>query len=192
MKLKLKFAQFYFYLTIYIVKSQTVDSSNSNDTSSTACTSIDSPKNASVCNKYMDRENYCCFLSEIKNQNNTLCYLYDITKYDGRYSINYKQTAYSINCGLGSSDSNNWFDSQTGKTCGMLNPTDQKNCSDSSTSSDSCCYFSYEGYKGCFWLGNKYSGTYQSQDIAFICSGFWMSRINPLFYIFLILNFIFF
>lgn len=53
--------------------------------------------------------------------------------------------------------------------CGKESVTYISDCTNSSTETNSCCYYSYSDYKGCFWLGSKFDGESNYNGIKFNC-----------------------
>jgi hypothetical protein len=66
-------------------------------------------------------------------------------------------------------------------TCGLQNPTQSFDCSQASTDSDTCCYFTYGSQKGCFKLGYSYSGSYSLEGLNVYCSSILMKGISLIF-----------
>ena len=132
-----------------------------------------------MCNTFSTNTNFCCFLSgaEEINNNRTLCLEFSMQLYYGQKTINYYQNSYNIDCGIGSTNS----DEKT--KCGNItSPKKPQDCFAFSDDSQSCCYYSYQNISTCYWLGDKYFGETILKDMILSChSGF-----NRLYIIFLI------
>ncbi len=53
--------------------------------------------------------------------------------------------------------------------CGKDTVTYESDCTNSSTLENSCCFYSYSDFKGCFWLGSKFDGKSNYNGIKFNC-----------------------
>jgi hypothetical protein len=150
-----------------------------------SCVTGATAKNSTQCNKYNDENSYCCYLSPISSQTNeSICYQFNITEYNGAASLIYNHLTYSMYCGLGTELAALDYFSDTGSFCGVINPVNIASCSSSSTPTDSCCFYQYDGMTGCYWLGAKFYGRTVYSDMTLICSGNLM-KIN--FYLFLLI-----
>ncbi len=167
-------------LILYLLLFLSVNSQN--DNSSLCITGEINPRNSIECNRYNTDEYYCCYLTPIEHNNTSLCYKYDVIKYNGEGSINYKQNSYSIYCGLGTKVATLSAQGSLGSPCGIRNPMNEKACNSVSSLSNSCCFYNYEGLTGCYWLGAKYFGSTYYKDLTLTCS----SR-NTLAYIFILI-----
>ena len=128
---------------------------------------------SSECLKYTSYDEYCCFISPLEDTSlPSTCYPYKKDKYYGNLNINYNKQLYAIDCGIGSS----YMDPDWNMTledrysCGKDNPNDYKDCTSSSTSDNSCCFYEGNDLKRCYWLGIKYTGKASDKDYEFICS----------------------
>jgi hypothetical protein len=171
--IKMKFFNFaliYFliivYLQIYIIHAEAVQIENSK------CIMNSKPKNETECNKFNDKNYYCCFLSPVEANTTNLCYPYQINSYTGQGTINYAQISYNINCGLGSENFS--FESSGVKMCGILNPVEQEECFIHSTNTNSCCYFKHDGITGCYFVGEKFFGKTMVDNLLLSCQGGWI------------------
>lgn len=55
-------------------------------------------------------------------------------------------------------------------SCGIINPTHSYDCSQSTTDSNTCCYYTYGSQTGCFFLGSNYIGNYRIEGLSVNCS----------------------
>ena len=134
---------------------------------------------------------YCCHLKPLNNQSlDSICYPYNFTEYLGNLHINYDKNIYEIDCGLGSTfmDSNWKLTIEDRYFCGKENPTTKKDCSDSSTKTNSCCYYYGHGLNVCYWLGVKYEAKSKHDGYTFECNAFY-GKVY-LFWIFVLYSFI--
>lgn len=134
------------------------------------CLTISKPENPDECNTHNDKESYCCKLSSVKNSTKeTFCKYYKIDEYNGARTINYENEMFFINCGIGTRMGSLKHEGGADQVCGDVNPSEQKECSRSSTEYNSCCYFKTGLASGCFWLGTKYTGKTQYNKIVLEC-----------------------
>lgn len=58
----------------------------------------------------------------------------------------------------------------TDMKCGVANPSYQEDCGAYSTLNNSCCFYKYNTFKGCFSLGSKFEGSSEYNGISFECN----------------------
>ena len=121
------------------------------------------PKAASTCDKYTNTSHICCHLTgKLYGTIQQICYPFSREDYyKMSRSVGINGFDYKLKCG------------QTrGALCGdIVNPRTYKDCSMSSVSKNSCCYYSYKGTTNCVWLGKSDVGTMKYKDLLLICGG---------------------
>jgi hypothetical protein len=127
-------------------------------------------RNETECNLLNTIDNYCCYLSSFNQTGTGFCLSLDQSKYTGMKTVYYNQTNYSIYCGFGSSNALLNSPATSGNTCFKVNPKTYEECYLNSTDTNSCCYYSYSGISGCYWLGTNYLGSTDVNGITMICS----------------------
>jgi hypothetical protein len=119
------------------------------------------PKDTTSCTNYNTDDTLCCRLYEYTNQL-FLSMCYPIQKVDylalnGEITLNGYH--YFLDCGI-----------SQGTTCGTIfAPQSYKDCSQFSTSDNSCCYYKYKDDTSCVWLGKPDVGEIHSNGISLIC-----------------------
>lgn len=123
------------------------------------------------CYKYGSTYTYCCYLynpndGSTSGISSKICYSQLIANYTTSVSkITYQGNSYSINCP----------DTETSIKCGVNSPTSPDNCHQSSTSNNSCCYYSYGATTGCFLYGSKFQGQTFQEGVYLYCKGFYVN-----------------
>ena len=138
------------------------------------------------CLKQTVNGTYCCHLTSLETPKlDSICYPIKFTEYLGNLQINYNKNTYEIDCGLGSTfmDSSWKLTIEDRYFCGKLNPQSKKDCSDSSTKTNSCCYYYGNGLNVCYWLGVKYEAKSKHDGYTFECQGSFIKNIYFLAYL---------
>ena len=63
----------------------------------------------------------------------------------------------------------NNFIFQKKSSCGTSNPLHSYDCSQATTDTNTCCYYTYGSQTGCFFLGNNYNGSYKIDGLSVYC-----------------------
>jgi hypothetical protein len=120
------------------------------------------PKDLQSCTPYSTNSTFCCFLQSYSSEAiiNTC---YPISKED-YYTLNGQMTlnrvVYNIDCGV-----------SLGTTCGTTyNPISHVDCGNSSTDTNSCCFYKYKKYTGCVWLDTRSVGHVSVNGLEVTCS----------------------
>lgn len=120
------------------------------------------PKDSSTCDKFDTADSICCHLQgNFDGAPHSMCYPFkrDIY-YSLSRSIELNGYRYKLNCGK-----------KRGTSCGQIvNPQSYKDCSISSSKSNSCCFYRYGSQTNCVWLGASDVGTMKYKDLLVICS----------------------
>jgi hypothetical protein len=120
------------------------------------------PKDLSSCTPYSTNSTYCCFLLNYSS-NSIISTCYPISKQD-YYSLNGMLTLSGVNYNVDCGDF-------LGTTCGTIyNPISHVDCGNSSTDSNSCCYFKYQNITGCVWLDTRSIGSVTLNGLEVTCS----------------------
>lgn len=70
-------------------------------------------------------------------------------------------------------------------SCAIGKPAVAADCAQTSNATNSCCFYSYgPNTTGCYWIGDKVSGTVNWTGLIMTCSSFyWQFQISSLIYI---------
>lgn len=142
--------------------------------------------NSSECLRKAVNGTFCCYLTPLEDKYlNSICFPYKVTKYLGNLQIHYNQITYNIDCGLGSTFMDSYWNLtvEDRYMCGVENPKNEKECHDNSTKSNTCCYYEGNGLANCYWLGVKYQARLNSNGYLFSCqSKYLQNKKQVLFY----------
>jgi hypothetical protein len=120
------------------------------------------PKDLSSCTPYSTNSTHCCFLQSYSGDAiiNT-CYPIEKQEYYSlKGSMRLNGIDYTIDCGV-----------SLGTTCGTIyNPKSHVDCGNSSTGSNSCCFYKYKGETGCVWLDTRSIGYVKYNGLELTCS----------------------
>ena len=136
------------------------------------CVLGETANNSTDCLQKSVNGTFCCFLTPLDDSSlDNICYPYDVTEFQGNLHINYNKNTYEINCGLGSTFMDSYWNLtvENRYLCGVENPTKDKDCFTASTNSNSCCYYEGYGLKSCYWLGLKYQAKVTKDGWTFSC-----------------------
>lgn len=128
--------------------------------------------NATDCLKKSINGTFCCFLSPLDDDSlDKICYPYGVTEYLGTLQINYNKNTYEIDCGLGSTFMDSYWNLtvEDRYICGVEHPEKKEDCYKGSTDSNSCCFYEGHGLTSCYWLGVKYQATTSKNGWTFSC-----------------------
>ena len=187
---KLNFNMIYFIIYIAYIRTEALPSSLY-ITSYSTCVTGALAHNETECNLLNTIDTYCCYLSALNQTGEGFCLSLAQIKFTGMKTLYYNQTSYSIYCGFGSTNALFNPPVETGNICFRTNPKTYEECYLNSTDTDSCCYYSYSGISGCYWLGTNYIGSTVVHGITLICSMNFTEYSSVLFlfvFIFIILN----
>lgn len=141
--------------------------------SASTCSMGETAKNETDCLKKSVNGTFCCFLKPLEDSSKeSICYPYKVTEFSGGLHINHNSITYEINCGLGSTFMDSFWNLtvEDRYICGVENPNGEKDCFAGSTTSNSCCYYEGYGLKSCYWLGKKYQAKVTRKGYTFSCS----------------------
>ena len=142
------------------------------------------------CLKNTSYDEYCCFISPLEDASlPSICYPYLKEKYHGNLNINHNKQLYAIDCGLGSTYMDIYWNMtlEDRYSCGNDFPNDYKDCTHASTKDNSCCYYEGKDLKRCYWLGIKYTGKASKDGYEFICHSEYL--FNKFIFLFVIITF---
>ena len=121
------------------------------------------PKDENSCFEYTTNDTLCCSLMSYQNNyyNVFMCYPFSYIDYiNSPNTIKFNGYPYSINCGV-----------SLGTMCGTVNsPVSYLDCSQFSTLSNTCCYYSYKGRSNCVWLDTPSKGELEYNGLILTCS----------------------
>ncbi len=138
-----------------------------------------SPKDGNSCFDYSTNDTLCCNLMAYQNNyyNVFMCYPFSYTEYiNSPKTIDFNGLHYTIDCGI-----------SLGTLCGTVDsPVSYLDCSQFSTLTNTCCYYSYQRKSNCVWLDTPSKGELEYNGLSIICSGYYI-KIKIMLFIALVL-----
>jgi hypothetical protein len=119
----------------------------------------------SECTQYSIGDHHCCYLSSITPKI-SICLKMSKRVYNGLKKLDFGGILYDIECGEDLEKNELVI---PGSPCGVQNPFNKDDCNSFSNTKSSCCFFSYNGKKGCYNLGYNKSGQFSFGNIILDC-----------------------